>query len=144
MNHHSYSPEFFTILANAQAERAEAMARVGDLLVRGVIAGVRGAGAVAAIAVRTVGATLRRQRRQRAMAVALRRLDDRLLRDIGLNRADLDDPRFLRRLAGRPEDSAPAATAAIKPVVDELADRSAKVRPVQAHRGANDNLPRAA
>jgi uncharacterized protein YjiS (DUF1127 family) len=72
-------------VSRAHAERAEALARVGFLAVAAV-----GHVAVAAVGLgRTLRRALSAYGRRRATYRALLRLDDRMLRDIGLTRDDI-------------------------------------------------------
>jgi len=81
---HNERPESQDYIEQAHEARAEAMARVGYLAVAAV-GGVVGAAAGAARA--ALGAlTARRNRRAALREILL--LDDRMLRDIGLTRAD--------------------------------------------------------
>lgn len=86
---HNGRPELDYFLAIAQTQRAEAMARTGYILVDGIGRGVRVALGAAAAAVRVLTGAVAAWRRRGAVLRALQGLDDRLLLDIGLTRADL-------------------------------------------------------
>jgi len=86
---HKEWPDFRYYVEQAHEARAEAMTRTGYLAVTAV---GRGARAVAAAATTIAGPALQSVAawRQRRRAVhALSRLDDRMLRDIGITRADI-------------------------------------------------------
>ena len=81
---HNERPELQHYIEQAQEARAEAMARVGHLAVA-ALGGVVGA---AAGAMRAALGALTARRNRRAALREILLLDDRMLRDIGLTRAD--------------------------------------------------------
>lgn len=86
---HNGRPELDFFLVIAQQERAEAMARATYVLIDAVGRGVRATLAGITAGLRGLTKAARQHRRRRAGLRALRALNDRLLRDIGLTRADL-------------------------------------------------------
>jgi uncharacterized protein YjiS (DUF1127 family) len=81
--------DFQSYVAQAQEARAEAMARVGYLGVAAVGRALQAAGTALTTAVRTAPGAVRAWRNRQAALRQLLLLDDRLLKDIGLSRADI-------------------------------------------------------
>jgi len=74
----------------AHADRAEAIARFGFLVIAGADRGLRRSIEVVTSAVASLAEQMNDYRTRRATYQALSKLDDRLLRDIGLTRADVE------------------------------------------------------
>ena len=81
--------DFQSYIEEAQEARAEAMARVGYLGVAAVGRALQAAGAAPTKAVRTALAAVRAWRNRQAALRQLLLLDERMLKDIGLSRADI-------------------------------------------------------
>jgi uncharacterized protein YjiS (DUF1127 family) len=101
----SLHPGYVSYVNQAQEARAEAMARLAYGLVRGVDA----AGVAAARLVRRAALAWHRRRERIETRALLRSLDDHLLADIGIDRAEIDG---LAAAWARPEAAStpPAAT----------------------------------
>lgn len=86
---HSGRPELDYFLVVAHQERAEAMARVAYLLVDAV--GRAGHAVIGGLArgLRPLSEAISRWQGRRSAVRALQKLDDRMLQDIGLTRADV-------------------------------------------------------
>lgn len=85
---HNERPELQHYIEQAQEARAEAMARAGYLAVAAVGRVVRAAGVALPRAVRTALSAVAAWRDRRAALREILLLDDRMLQDIGLTRAD--------------------------------------------------------
>jgi len=119
-------------LQRAHEERALAMARTGYL----VVAGLQNAGqAVTALVTRAI-VGVRAWRERRAVVRALQALDDRMLRDIGLERADIIALR-------RHQPQTPAPTTFVLAVAQPLVDLALHRRET-ANRNHPDDLRPAA
>lgn len=122
---HNGRPELDYFLAIAQTQRAEAMARTAHILINGVGRGVALTLGGFAEGARTLARIVAAWRRRRAFLRTLQGLDDRLLRDIGLTRADLWAVAHGAQLAATDEQQEPP------PIDVALSDA--------AIRGCNDN-----
>lgn len=121
---HDSRPELQYFVAAAQQERAEAMSRSAYLMIDAV---GRLGGAIHRRLVRALGAAAG-WRSCRAAARALERLDDRMLQDIGLTRADI-----WAVAHGRPTAPAAEGPAAPEPAAIDIALSERSIR------GCNDN-----
>ncbi|HEY7689520.1 MAG TPA: DUF1127 domain-containing protein [Dongiaceae bacterium] len=74
----------------AQQDRAEALARFGFLVIAGADRAVRSAATAVTHGVGSLVGRWQQYQTRRATSRELAKLDDRLLRDIGLSRGDID------------------------------------------------------
>jgi uncharacterized protein YjiS (DUF1127 family) len=86
----SHEVSYRNYVETAQDERAEAVTRLGFLVIVGTDRALRRTGAALKSAVGDLAERWRRYRTERETYRALAALDDRLLRDIGLTRADVE------------------------------------------------------
>jgi uncharacterized protein YjiS (DUF1127 family) len=85
---HEYAPRHF--VNTAHADRAEAIARFGFLVIAGADRGLRRSFEALEAGFTGLARQWTDYRARRATYLALTKLDDRLLRDIGLTRADVE------------------------------------------------------
>jgi uncharacterized protein YjiS (DUF1127 family) len=85
---HEYS--YSQIVQSAHDERAEALARAAYLAIAGADRAVRGAFAAVGAGLSSLAWHWQQYSERRATYLALSKLDDRLLKDIGLTRADVE------------------------------------------------------
>jgi len=108
-------PAYATHLDRARQARAEALARAAYLAIDGLARLAGAAGTAVAAAARSATDAVRRWRRRRAALYALMALDDRMLKDIGVSRAEIpglvDD---LLRSPARDRPPVPAETEAVE------------------------------
>lgn len=85
---HEYAPRHY--VNTAHADRAEAIARFGFLVIAGADRGLRRSFETLEAGITGLARQWNDYRARRATYLALAKLDDRMLKDIGLTRADVE------------------------------------------------------
>ena len=113
-------PELDYFVAIAQAQRAEAMTRTAHILIDGIERGLKSFLGGISRGSRVLAGAVAARRRRRAMLRALQGLDDRLLRDIGLTRADVWAVAGGEQPVVRGEDLGPAGPPSIDVALSDV------------------------
>lgn len=113
---HEYADRHY--VNTAHADRAEAIARFGFLVIAGADRGLRRSLEALGTGVGSLVSRWQQYQAHRSTYLALSKLDDRLLRDIGLTRADVE--LGSGELSAQSDEAAPATAARPTAAIHDL------------------------